>query len=127
MARKSITAEIMYAVSEPYFKALKQVLKHHDVFEKDYAIGKLSEESTCIINDGTKWEVFFYEKGEKRDSKSFERIDKACIRIIELLGDPLEKRTMKHEFQLLIGKTIPITTKKVQAVLNRNQKTIAVG
>ena len=62
---------------------LKQILKEHEVWPYDYAVGDpnipLSDCAICIQEKKGHFEIYVLERGKKHDSKTFTDENQACL------------------------------------------------
>ena len=57
---------------------LRVALEQAGVPPRWYTIGGDRNESTCLVGDGAVWTVFYSEKGQRSDERSFPSEDLAC-------------------------------------------------
>lgn len=60
-------------------------LELHKIPPSSYSIGKITEESLCLINKNRNFEVFYYERGLKTGLINFSTEEEACNYFIEEL------------------------------------------
>ena len=66
------------------FEILEE-LELHKIPPSSYSIGKVTEESLCLINKNGNFEIFYYERGIKTGLINFSKEEEACNYFIEKL------------------------------------------
>lgn len=114
-----------YSVDKPvgqiplsiYVDAFTSTLKSFHVPEHYYSVGKVNEESICIMPRGSLLEVFIWERGEKHSFKTFKQPKSAFMYAISLLAeDSAEEGELSSAFLAKVAIHAffkrPLTTKQ---------------
>lgn len=70
-----------------YTDSFTSTLKEFNVPEQYYSVGKIEEESICILPHGSRLEVFIWERGRKRSLKVFKEPKSAFAYAISLMAE----------------------------------------
>lgn len=58
---------------------LKKQLEAHGVLESAYCLlGICGSDRYCLVHQGPYWSVFFFERGDRMDERSFDTEESAC-------------------------------------------------
>lgn len=88
-----------------YTDAFTSTLKEFNVPEQYYSVGKIKEESICILSHDSQIEVFIWERGRKRSLKVFKEPKSAFMYAISLMTeDSNEEETLSLSFLSNVSK-----------------------
>lgn len=76
-------------------KRLRRDLERLGFAERDYAIGKSSEDKICVIKEGDGWAVFYVERGKRCDEVSFDSETVACTYMLGLFAEGIARRAIR--------------------------------
>lgn len=102
-----------YSIGEPreknalsvYTDVFTSTLKEFNVPEQYYSVGKIKEESICILPHDSQIEVFIWERGRKRSLKVFKEPKSAFMYAISLMTeDSNEEETLSLSFLSNVSK-----------------------
>ena len=82
-----ITVHMIDYLSNDIIRALLNTFEHFDVPAAYFSFEKLADSSICIMNNGSQWEVFYYDRKQKFDLKLYDNIYDACIEAIDSLAE----------------------------------------
>lgn len=95
-----ITVRTLDYLSESKIAAFQEILGRNGVPENMFSFGRLKDGAVCIINNGSAWEVFFYERREKINLQSANNISEAILAAVdEIAEDDAERQSLMEQFE----------------------------
>lgn len=95
-----IVTNVFDYLSEPKINALRNTMKYFGISGRSYSINEKRDDAECLIRNQDKWEVFFYERGNKVGECTFDNLDSACINMLNNFAESDEEfNAMKAYFE----------------------------
>jgi hypothetical protein len=80
---------------------LAKSLREQNIDPRSYSLGVDKNESLCLVNEGSKWCVYYSERGLQSGRQCFEDESAACKRMLDaLVADPTAKIGWKSGFSM---------------------------
>ena len=122
------TMEMADAVYKANLNALSDVIADHGYQNRRYSLLKYQPESLCLMCNEGRWEVFFSERNNKEDERSFSDINDACrymISKIALSFKEVKKMQKEYDKKVLRAAQTPASLMEIDAILRRFANRVA--
>lgn len=71
---------------ELILQVIRRDLAERKIPASHYSLGHMQNERTCLVRNGEKWSVGYFERGTMSDLREFDRIDDAKNELIARLS-----------------------------------------